>query len=52
MKLTGFKIGEVVYYCTPVQISEAGSVEKAAQKMAGIKPEPIKKPEGEKPIEK
>jgi hypothetical protein len=55
MRLKGFKIGNTVYYCTPTQIEEAGSIEKAAQKMAGIEPKPEKvkkEPEGIKPEEK
>lgn len=59
MLLRKFTIGEVNYFCNDLQIKEAGSLEAAAQKMAGFemgnhkKPIPeVKKPEGEKPNEK
>jgi len=53
MKLKRFKIGEATYFCNELQIKEAGSLEAAAKKMAGIKPkDEAEKPKGEKPIEK
>jgi hypothetical protein len=50
MVLRLFKIGEVNYFCNELQIKEAGSLEKAAQKMAGIKPE-VKKPKSDELLE-
>jgi hypothetical protein len=52
MLLRKFTIGAVNYFCNELQIKEAGGLEAAAKKMAGIKPKEEKKPEGEKPIEK
>jgi len=52
MVLRKFTIGSVNYFCNELQIKEAGGLEQAAKKMAGIKPKEEKKPEGEKPNEK
>jgi hypothetical protein len=53
MVLHLFKIGEVNYFVNELQIKEAGSLEAAAKKMAGIKPEEKPKDQGDKkPIEK
>lgn len=53
MVLRKFTIGSVNYFCNEMQIKEAGSLEKAAKKMAGVKPEiEAEKPKGEKPNEK
>jgi hypothetical protein len=52
MKLRLFKIGSVNYFVNELQIKEAGSLEEAAKKMAGIKPKTEKKIQGEKPEEK
>ena len=50
MILRKFTIGSVNYFCNESQIKEAGSLEAAAKKMAGIKTkEEVKKPEGDKP---
>jgi hypothetical protein len=50
MILRKFTIGSVNYFCTESQIKEAGSLEAAAKKLAGIKPkEEVKKSEGDKP---
>jgi hypothetical protein len=53
MLLRKFTIGSVNYFCNELQIKEAGSLEAAAKKMAGIKPEEKLKDQGDKkPIEK
>jgi len=53
MILRKFKIGSVNYFVNELQINEAGSLENAAKKMAGIKSEEKPKDQGEKkPIEK
>ena len=55
MKLLAFSINGVQYLVNPDQIEKAGSLEKAAQKMAGIetKAEKVKvKAEGDKLDEK
>lgn len=53
MILQKFTIGEVNYFCNESQIKEAGSLEAAAKKMAGIRPKDESKEQGEKkPIEK
>lgn len=53
MILRKFTIGSVNYFCNELQIKEAGSLEAAAKKMAGIKPKDEPKEPGEKkPIEK
>jgi hypothetical protein len=53
MVLHLFKIGSVNYFCSELQIKEAGSLKAAAEKMAGIKPKAdAKEPGDKKPIEK
>ena len=47
MILRKFTIGSVNYFCNELQIKEAGSLEAAAKKMAGIKQE--EKLKGDKP---
>jgi hypothetical protein len=53
MVLRKFTINGINYFCNELQIKEAGSLEAAAKKMAGIKPKDEAKEPGEKkPIEK
>ena len=52
MILRKFTIGSVNYFCNELQIKEAGSLEAAAKKMAGIKEEKQKESGEKKPIEK
>ena len=52
MLLRKFTIGSVNYFCNEQQIKEAGSLESAAKKIAGIKDDKPKESGEKKPIEK